>query len=136
MTKTITITLDDDDDRHVAQAIAFRQGVRDGQGCIIDQGESCLTGALIAEICRGWLEMHGQLPPITLGDVVASLSDEKRLAGQDGAVLIALMPSDEGGWTAGVDDTMPGCVSEGETIPETLRNLAEAVELWQSKDDE
>lgn len=44
-------------------------------------------------------------------------------------ITITLTPSDEGGYTATIDDR-PGCVSEGETVPETLRNLAEAVELY------
>ena len=28
---------------------------------------------------------------------------------------------------------MPGCISEGDTLAGALRNLAEAVELWQDE---
>jgi len=54
----MTLQLDDDDDRAIQAAIAARQTVRDQQGCILPDGESDLAGALIAEICRGWLEMR------------------------------------------------------------------------------
>jgi len=130
--KTITITLDDADERHVAQAIALRQTARDDKGCILSQGESDLTGAVIAEICRGWLDMLGQLPPITIDDVVESFTGEPAPKREPPAkpIIVALVPSDEGGYTAAIN-SMPGCISEGETVPESLRNLAEAVELWQ-----
>ena len=56
MTRTMTITLDDDDYRAVQEAIARRQAMRvDGQA-IIDPGESDTAGTYLAEICRGWLE--------------------------------------------------------------------------------
>lgn len=47
----------------------------------------------------------------------------------DAEIGVILTPSDEGGFTATIP-TMPGCISEGETIGESLRNLAEAYELW------
>lgn len=44
-------------------------------------------------------------------------------------VTIILRPDDDGGYTAFIP-SKPGCISDGETIAESLRNLAEAVELW------
>jgi len=42
---------------------------------------------------------------------------------------IALEPSDEGGYTAYVP-TLPGCISEGDSRDEALRNVREAIELY------
>jgi len=42
---------------------------------------------------------------------------------------IVLEPSDEGGYTVYVP-SLPGCISEGETIDEALDNIKEAVELY------
>jgi len=42
---------------------------------------------------------------------------------------VILEPSDEGGFTA-IVPSLPGCVSEGETREEALRNIREAVELY------
>ena len=42
---------------------------------------------------------------------------------------IVLEPSDEGGFTAYVP-TLPGCISEGETVDEATANLREAIELY------
>ena len=42
---------------------------------------------------------------------------------------VYLEPSDEGGYTVYVP-ALPGCVSEGETEEEALRNIREAVELY------
>lgn len=42
---------------------------------------------------------------------------------------ILLEPSDEGGFTASVP-SLPGCVSEGETRDEAIRNIKEAIELY------
>lgn len=44
-------------------------------------------------------------------------------------LTVILEPSDEGGYTAFVP-ALPGCISEGDTKEETLRNLREAVELY------
>ena len=38
-------------------------------------------------------------------------------------------PSEEGGYTVYVP-ALPGCVSEGDTIEEALRNIREAIELY------
>ena len=42
---------------------------------------------------------------------------------------ILLEPSDEGGYTVFVP-SLPGCISEGETKEEALRNIQEAIELY------
>jgi predicted RNase H-like HicB family nuclease len=42
---------------------------------------------------------------------------------------ILLEPSDEGGFTALVP-SLPGCISEGASREEALRNIQEAIELY------
>ncbi|HUT75401.1 MAG TPA: type II toxin-antitoxin system HicB family antitoxin [Armatimonadota bacterium] len=42
---------------------------------------------------------------------------------------VVLKPSEEGGYTALVP-ALPGCISEGETIDEAMRNAREAIELY------
>lgn len=42
---------------------------------------------------------------------------------------IVLEPSEEGGYTATVP-SLPGCISEGNSKEETLRNVKEAIELY------
>ena len=42
---------------------------------------------------------------------------------------VVLEPSDEGGYTVYVP-SLPGCISEGDTIDEALVNIGEAVELY------
>ena len=42
---------------------------------------------------------------------------------------VVLEPSDEGGYTALVP-SLPGCISEGETVEEAMRNVREAIELY------
>ena len=42
---------------------------------------------------------------------------------------IILEPSNEGGYTA-IVPSLPGCISEGETKEEALKNIREAVELY------
>lgn len=42
---------------------------------------------------------------------------------------IVLEPSDEGGYTVFVP-ALPGCISEGDTVEEAMRNIREAVELY------
>jgi predicted RNase H-like HicB family nuclease len=42
---------------------------------------------------------------------------------------IVFEPSDEGGFTAYVP-ALPGCISEGDSVDETLTNIQEAIELY------
>jgi len=42
---------------------------------------------------------------------------------------VVLEPSEEGGFTVTVP-SLPGCVSEGETREEALRNIEEAIHLY------
>jgi predicted RNase H-like HicB family nuclease len=42
---------------------------------------------------------------------------------------VVLEPSEEGGYTVTVP-ALPGCISEGETREEALRNIREAIELY------
>jgi predicted RNase H-like HicB family nuclease len=42
---------------------------------------------------------------------------------------VILEPSDEGGYTAYVP-SLPGCISEGETVQESLENIREAIKLY------
>ena len=42
---------------------------------------------------------------------------------------VVLEPSDEGGFTAYVP-SLPGCISEGDTVEDALANIQEAIELY------
>jgi len=42
---------------------------------------------------------------------------------------VVLEPSDEGGFTVYIP-SLPGCISEGETVEEALQNIREAAELY------
>jgi predicted RNase H-like HicB family nuclease len=42
---------------------------------------------------------------------------------------VILEPSDEGGYTV-VVPSLPGCISEGNTREEALKNVREAIELY------
>ena len=44
-------------------------------------------------------------------------------------VKVVLEPSNEGGYTIYVP-SLPGCISEGETVEEALKNIREAIELY------
>ena len=44
-------------------------------------------------------------------------------------IKIILEPSEEGGYTA-IAPSLPGCVSEGNTRDEAIKNIREAVELY------
>jgi len=48
---------------------------------------------------------------------------------------VILQPSDEGGYTA-VVPSLPGCISEGETVEDAMRNIREAIELYLEPGDE
>jgi predicted RNase H-like HicB family nuclease len=42
---------------------------------------------------------------------------------------IVLEPSEEGGYTA-IAPSLPGCISEGDTKEQALKNIREAIELY------
>jgi predicted RNase H-like HicB family nuclease len=42
---------------------------------------------------------------------------------------VVLEPSEDGGFTASVP-SLPGCISEGDTREDALRNIREAIELY------
>ncbi len=42
---------------------------------------------------------------------------------------VVLEPSDEGGYTV-IVPALPGCISEGDTREEALRNIREAIDLY------
>jgi len=44
-------------------------------------------------------------------------------------VRVVLEPSEEGGFTAYVP-SLPGCISEGETVEDALANIREAIALY------
>jgi predicted RNase H-like HicB family nuclease len=44
-------------------------------------------------------------------------------------IKVVLEPSEEGGYTAYVPG-LPGCISEGEDVQETLANISEAIALY------
>ena len=44
-------------------------------------------------------------------------------------IKVVLEPSEEGGYTVYVP-SLPGCISEGETIEEAMTNIQEAIELY------
>ena len=44
-------------------------------------------------------------------------------------IRVILEPSDEGGYTI-LAPSLPGCISEGNTRKEALKNIQEAIELY------
>ena len=44
-------------------------------------------------------------------------------------VQVLLEPSEEGGYTV-IVPTLPGCISEGNTKEEAIKNIKEAIELY------
>ena len=44
-------------------------------------------------------------------------------------IKVILEPSDEGGYTA-IAPSLPGCITEGDTKEEALKNVREAIELY------
>ena len=46
-------------------------------------------------------------------------------------IKIVLEEQEEGGFTVYVP-SLPGCVSQGENVEETLKNIREAIELYSS----
>lgn len=52
----------------------------------------------------------------------------------DMKIKIVLEEQEEGGYTA-YAPSLSGCISQGETIEEALRNIKEAIELYLEADD-
>ncbi len=49
---------------------------------------------------------------------------------------VVMEPSDEGGYTV-IVPALPGCISEGDTKEEAIKNIREAIELYlESVDDD
>lgn len=48
-------------------------------------------------------------------------------------IKIVLDEQEDGGFTVNVP-SLPGCISEGETVEEALRNIKEAIELYLDAD--
>jgi predicted RNase H-like HicB family nuclease len=44
-------------------------------------------------------------------------------------IKVVLEPSDEGGFTA-IVPSLPGCISEGESVKEALANVQQAIQLY------
>ncbi len=44
-------------------------------------------------------------------------------------IKVIIEPSEEGGYTVYVP-SLPGCVSEGESVEEAMKNIREAIELY------
>ncbi len=44
-------------------------------------------------------------------------------------IKVVLEPSEDGGYTA-IIPSLPGCISEGDTKEEALKNIQEALELY------
>ena len=44
-------------------------------------------------------------------------------------IKVYLEPSEDGGYTA-IVPSLPGCISEGDTKEEALKNIREAIELY------
>jgi hypothetical protein len=61
--KSLTLSFDDDDFAAIQLAFARRQLFRDAHGVILPDGASDTVGALLAEICRGWIEMLDDARP-------------------------------------------------------------------------
>jgi len=49
--------------------------------------------------------------------------------------VVVLEPAEEGGFTAYVP-SLPGCISEGDTRDEALKNIKEAIELYLEPSEE
>ena len=50
-------------------------------------------------------------------------------SGKNMKLRIVLEPSDDGGYTVYVP-SLPGCISEGDDVEDSLRNIQEAIELY------
>lgn len=63
-----TLHLDPDDERDINAAVAHYQASRrwehfkdcKEQGVFLPDGDSCVAGAILGELCRDWLESEGK----------------------------------------------------------------------------
>jgi predicted RNase H-like HicB family nuclease len=89
---------------------------------------SHITGACQAawaeSCCEGTSDLTGICSGPSSVDRAVSFS-----SGEIMKLQIVLESSEEGGFTASVP-SLPGCVSEGDTRDEALRNIREAIELY------
>ncbi len=49
-------------------------------------------------------------------------------------IKVILEPQEEGGYTIFIP-SLPGCISQGETKEEALKNIKEAMKLWLEADE-
>lgn len=61
--KLICFEVDEDDDRAINEAFAKMQQLNQpfGGSDALPEGESDLRGAMLGEICRGWIELMAML---------------------------------------------------------------------------
>ena len=57
------------------------------------------------------------------------LPHQRIISSQKMTLKIVLEPSEDGGYTVYVP-ALPGCISEGDTVEESLKNIQEAIELY------
>lgn len=50
-------------------------------------------------------------------------------------VVVTPAEEDEGGFSAEIPE-MPGCITEGDTLTELFANVADAIQLWQSVEND
>jgi predicted RNase H-like HicB family nuclease len=60
---------------------------------------------------------------------------EQQTTGENMTFKVMLEKSDEGGFTIYVP-SLPGCISEGDTREEALKNIREAIELYLEPTDD
>ena len=66
-------------------------------------------------------EVHVRLKPVLQSGIV--------IVEVDMNLKVILEPSDEGGYTV-IVPALPGCISEGDSKEEALRNIREAIDLY------
>ena len=71
---------------------------------------------------------------LSLASILANFKYNNDLIGRM-KVKVVLEEQDEGGFTVYVP-SLPGCVSQGETKEEALKNIKEAIELYLEADTE
>jgi uncharacterized protein (DUF433 family) len=84
------------------------------------KGTRVAVDFIIDLLAHGWEESNilRNYPGLTHEDIAACLEYK-----------VLLEESDEGGYTAYVS-SLPGCISEGDTKEEALKNIREAIQLY------